>query len=217
MAHSRTTRSKAAKGHRGKLRAAAAALALLTGIAPAAADMRFDRHGYERTEYRKETHTVETRTTYRGAAPAPVARVRHPARGTPIARPHRGGDDGMAIALGVIGFAAGAIVGSSLDQPRYGHQRAYAPRYSEPRPAPLPRPVPRSRDYGAGDFPPPPVAPVPMRAERPYRPARAGNPFQPWTAAWLDACERRYRSFNPSTGTFRGYDGRDHFCTGPRQ
>ncbi len=29
---------------------------------------------------------------------------------------------------------------------------------------------------------------------------------------WLAACSRKYRSFDPSTGTYLGYDGRRHPC-----
>jgi hypothetical protein len=36
----------------------------------------------------------------------------------------------------------------------------------------------------------------------------AGSP----DAAW---CAQRYRSFNPATGTYLGYDGRQHGCQGP--
>lgn len=32
------------------------------------------------------------------------------------------------------------------------------------------------------------------------------------TQGWYDYCARTYRSFNPQTGTYRGYDGRDHAC-----
>ncbi|MET3559691.1 hypothetical protein ABID39_000368 [Bartonella japonica] len=38
---------------------------------------------------------------------------------------------------------------------------------------------------------------------------------KPWTHGWLQYCKKRYRSFNPQTGTFRGYDGLDHFCYAP--
>nr|WP_321444079.1 BA14K family protein [uncultured Cohaesibacter sp.] len=34
----------------------------------------------------------------------------------------------------------------------------------------------------------------------------------PWSAAWYDNCSARYRSFNPHTGYYIGYDGRRHFC-----
>jgi len=36
--------------------------------------------------------------------------------------------------------------------------------------------------------------------------------LEPWSPGWYNYCGRRYRSFNPNTGTFRGYDGQDHFC-----
>lgn len=50
-----------------------------------------------------------------------------------------------------------------------------------------------------------------------YRPARPkvitlGSDLEPWTTGWYQWCDARYRSFNPKTGTFRGYDGQDHFC-----
>jgi hypothetical protein len=28
-----------------------------------------------------------------------------------------------------------------------------------------------------------------------------------YTQAWLDSCSRRYRSFDPASGTYVGYDG----------
>ena len=36
--------------------------------------------------------------------------------------------------------------------------------------------------------------------------------LEPWSAAWYDYCEARYRSFDPDTGTYTGYDGRTRFC-----
>lgn len=38
------------------------------------------------------------------------------------------------------------------------------------------------------------------------------GPPVPWTDAWYRACAERYRSFDPATGTFLGYDGRRRFC-----
>ncbi|MFC4624863.1 BA14K family protein [Daeguia caeni] len=98
-------------------------------------------------------------------------------------RRHRGNGD--AVAAGVIGLAAGALIGSALAQP---------PRrvYVEPQYAP----------------PPPPPAYYPSAP----RPAAYKPGFQPWTPGWYNYCANRYRSFNPNTGTYRGYDGRDHFC-----
>ena len=36
--------------------------------------------------------------------------------------------------------------------------------------------------------------------------------LEPWTPGWEEWCTNRYRSFNINTGTYRGYDGLDHFC-----
>ncbi|MCY0147989.1 BA14K family protein [Hoeflea sp. G2-23] len=40
----------------------------------------------------------------------------------------------------------------------------------------------------------------------------SGGRYEPWSNSWLRYCSDKYRSFNASTGTYRGYDGRDHFC-----
>ncbi|GAA4662446.1 BA14K family protein [Bartonella pachyuromydis] len=32
---------------------------------------------------------------------------------------------------------------------------------------------------------------------------------------WLQYCKKKYRSFNPKTGTFRGSDGREYICYAP--
>ena len=42
--------------------------------------------------------------------------------------------------------------------------------------------------------------------------AVSGRGLEPWTRSWMRYCSNKYRSFNPSTGTYRGYDGEDHFC-----
>ncbi len=39
-----------------------------------------------------------------------------------------------------------------------------------------------------------------------------GGHIEPWTRDWYRYCSTRYRSFDPQRGTFRGYDGYDHFC-----
>ena len=50
------------------------------------------------------------------------------------------------------------------------------------------------------------VAPPPPR----YAPVAYGP--QPWSPDWYSYCYSRYRSFNPNTGTFVGYDGYERFC-----
>jgi hypothetical protein len=105
---------------------------------------------------------------------------------------HHDNDNGDAIAAGVLGLAAGALIGGAIASDP-------GPRYYEPAPPAY--------------YPPPP----PRVVYREYRPVRERvyvvGSVEPWSAAWYDYCERTYRSFNPSTGTSRGYDGQDHFCT----
>ena len=48
-----------------------------------------------------------------------------------------------------------------------------------------------------------------------YEPAPravSGGNYEPWSRSWMQYCSSKYRSFNASTGTYRGYDGQDHFC-----
>ncbi len=108
-----------------------------------------------------------------------VAEARH--------RHHNSG--GEALAAGIFGLAAGAIVAGALSQPRY-----YSDYY-------YPEPV-----YVAPS--PPPVVYQPR-----YQPAPVyyAGP-QPWTPEWYDYCDARYRSFDRRTGYFLGYDRQYHFC-----
>jgi hypothetical protein len=54
---------------------------------------------------------------------------------------------------------------------------------------------------------PPVVVERPVIIERPV--------VAPWSREWLAWCAGRYKSFNPSTGQYFGYDGQYHFCPGP--
>lgn len=36
--------------------------------------------------------------------------------------------------------------------------------------------------------------------------------YRAWSPEWYAYCSRKYRSFNPRTGYFLGYDGKYHFC-----
>ena len=98
---------------------------------------------------------------------------------------HRGGGD--ALAAGAIGLAAGALIGGALAQPR--------------------EPDVIYRDYDDR----PVYRAALVRVYREVRPVYYGS-AQPWSRAWYRYCADRYRSFNPETGTFRGYDGRAYFC-----
>jgi len=90
-----------------------------------------------------------------------------------------------AIALGIVGGIAGFIVGNAVA----GNGAA---------PAHVVRPVP------------------PMPSARPtgyHRPAPKLH--APWSREWFAYCFETYRSFDPKKGTYRGYDGRIHFCEAP--
>ena len=108
---------------------------------------------------------------------------------------HRRHHNGDAIAAGVLGLAAGALIGGALanDQPPRYADRYYDDGYYE-------------RDVV--------VRPAPVR--RYYAEPRVvynEGYAQPWTRDWYDYCSDRYRTFNARTGTFTGNDGEQHFCT----
>ena len=93
------------------------------------------------------------------------------------------------------GFVAGAAVGvagglliNRPPPPRVYYAPAPPPVVYYPAPAPA---------Y----YPPPP--PPPVYYDR------------GWTEAHIEWCIDRYRSYNPATNTFIGYDGYYHECRGP--
>ncbi|WP_265517046.1 BA14K family protein [Nitratireductor luteus] len=113
----------------------------------------------------------------------------------------RGSD---ALAAGIAGLAVGAIVGSVLAQP----PRRAQPVYIDPPYDPYPRPV--YRTYREPEYR--------YRSYEYYRPAPVRRSvtvsagLEPWSREWYRACSARYRSFNPSTGTFTTYGGEQRFC-----
>lgn len=106
---------------------------------------------------------------------------------------HRHHDNaGAAVAAGIIGLAVGAIIAGSV-----------APR--RVRPAPV---APRHPAY----YPP---APVDAGDEPSVVYADDIDSYgapEPWTRDWFIYCRNRFRSFDPESGTYLGYDGRRHFC-----
>ncbi|OAP34911.1 BA14K family protein [Sinorhizobium americanum] len=102
------------------------------------------------------------------------------------------GDHDDAWAAGAVGLVTGTLIGGAIaSQPRYYHEPTYIdpePEYYEPRPVYRARPVYRQVVVDSYDL-------------------------EPWTPAWYRYCSQRYRSFDPESGTFVGYDGRSHFCT----
>ncbi|MEJ8571066.1 BA14K family protein [Microbaculum marinum] len=118
---------------------------------------------------------------------------------------------GAAVAAGVVGLAAGALIGSALAQPRYYAPAPYA-YGTAPYVAPAPAPVYVAPGYVAPTQPYDPSLPVQSGpgysgtyVATGYAPARG-------TAEWNAYCASKYRSFDPATGTFLGYDGKRHYC-----
>lgn len=94
----------------------------------------------------------------------------------------RGMNGGDMLAAGILGLAAGAIIGGIASQPRTVYVDPYPGRYRE------------SHRYD--------------RAPQPVY--RAG--YEPWSREWFRYCSNRYRSFDPGSSTFMGYDGVRRFC-----
>ena len=112
------------------------------------------------------------------------------------------------IAAGIIGLAVGAIIASESSKRR---SRGNQPQYQY-------QPQPYGNDYNTS-YNHSTNHPIPLDD---YNRAPQNEPeiitfndpsdLQPWSQGWREWCSNRFRSFNPTTGTYRGYDGLDHFC-----
>ncbi|WP_455473814.1 BA14K family protein [Bartonella sp. B30(2025)] len=108
------------------------------------------------------------------------------------------GDSGETIAAGLLGLAAGALLGNVLKKPE-APQVVYQI---------VPQPE-RKIVYQAV-----PQTQVIYQAQPSagYQTVQQPSPSH-WS--WLQYCKSKYRSFNEKTGTFKGYDGKEHFCYAP--
>jgi hypothetical protein len=86
-------------------------------------------------------------------------------------------------------FVAGGLVGGALAAPYYG----YGPYYPGPY---YPGP------YYQGSYYQGPYAGAPMGPAAPAYSSAGGDNY----------CAQRFRSYDPSTGTYMGYDGQRHPC-----
>lgn len=109
-----------------------------------------------------------------------------------VQKQHNGNN---AVVWGIIGLAAGAIIAGSANNNRH-QRRVVTPQRQYPGVNHYPQ-APRNKTY---------------RQKPRYNQQAQQQGYEPWSRGWYNYCDNRYRSFNPSTGTFRGYDGRDHFC-----
>lgn len=105
-------------------------------------------------------------------------------------RNHHGGHDRYRsnngadlAAAGILGLAAGALVVGLAAQ--NNPEPVYDNYYRKPRPRPV-REYPETAYYQGS--------------------------YEPWSRGWYEYCSDRYRSFDAQSGTFMGYDGREHFC-----
>jgi len=140
------------------------------------------------------------KTAVLSAAMAATMLVALPAANADEWRHHRHHGNGDAIAAGVLGLAAGALIGGALanDRPPPDANRYYDDGYY-------------NDGYYDRDVR---VRPAPVR--RYYvepRVVYADRYAEPWTRDWYEYCSDRYRTFNSRTGTFTGNDGEQHFCT----
>jgi hypothetical protein len=178
--------------HSFKATAAAAALAVAATVSPAGGTAYAGQVTETRTT--TERHVYEESYTRTYEAPRRERR-----------------DRGDAIAAGILGLAAGAIIVGALSQPRY--QTYSAPAYAAPPPPP---PVPSHgyrphvRKYGG------------YTEYRQYGESYGQNYGQyggsydaapaPWSADWYAYCASKYRSFDPQTGTYQPYQGGRRLC-----
>jgi hypothetical protein len=120
-----------------------------------------------------------------------------PAYGGGYARPGWGGGGwGYGVGAAVVG---GAIIGGALAAPYYG----YGPYYPAPYPYYAEPVYEAAPDYA----PVPPDAYAPPPGAGAYGPPPGGGGGDP--SAY---CAQRYRSYDPQSGTYIGYDGLRHPC-----
>ncbi len=122
-------------------------------------------------------------------------------------RGHHGGHDaGALIAAGIFGLAVGAIIADNSRRRHVTTHNYVQPRYSSRTPQvyrqPLPEINPGYDGYQGSTISDQPQVLTYQNSVSP----------EPWTREWYAYCNSKYRSFNSQTGTFLGYDGRNHFC-----
>ncbi len=110
---------------------------------------------------------------------------------------HHHNHSGAYLGAGIAGLATGALLGGLFAGPGYGYywpgfygSGYYGQRY-----------------YGSGYY-----YNRPYIYRPPLRYVVPGGGYAMWSPAWYSYCESRYRSFDPGSGTFLGYDGLRHYC-----
>lgn len=163
----------------------AALVVASTTLVPMATSAQAGERGYGRYEGGRVTHCSPRDRHCRDFRGDFRGRDRHRPGKVIVKRRDNGSNVAAGVILGIVG---GAILNEAIrgnQQPQY---RATAPGYNA--------------------YPPAPRAAQPNVVQ--YQGGYAS--LEPWTAGWYEYCDDRYRSFNANTGTYRGYDGKDHFC-----
>lgn len=193
-----------------------AATIFASGILPLAQASAHDgrnaaKHGAHNQKWNKRIHR-KIHKTYNSRKKQSRARVnrnghRHHAK-------RKNANKGDIIAAGVIGLALGAIIASEANR----NKRPTYNTYNRPAPQPTYQYDNYNQGYNSGQHIP--LDNYSNRTNSPY--VDQGGPevityrdtvsLEPWSPGWRNWCANRYRSFNQRTGTFRGYDGFDHFC-----
>lgn len=103
-----------------------------------------------------------------------------------------------------------AVAGSTygITAPAYGAYGITAPAYGmTARTYGITAPTLGTTNYSSQSY----ISPVPVYTSR-YGVTAVG--LLPRSPQWYAYCHNRYRTFDPSSGTFIGYDGLQHFCAG---
>ncbi|WP_273791223.1 MULTISPECIES: BA14K family protein [unclassified Bartonella] len=103
-------------------------------------------------------------------------------------------NSGDAVVMGILGLATGTILGTVLkkpEQPQVVYQIV-------PQNQIVYQQVPQEQI----------IYEAPQMVK--YEPVQ-----QSWESDWLNYCKKKYRSFNPKTGTFRDRNGLEHVCYAP--
>lgn len=112
-------------------------------------------------------------------------------------------NSGEALAAGILGFAAGAIINNIFKKPEQSQTQII---YQMPQ-----KPQIIYQEAPQIIYQPAPGNQVIYQVQTTtYHPSQQSQTYD-----WLQYCKKKYRSFNPETGTFRGRDGREYICYAP--
>ncbi|MEM5501516.1 BA14K family protein [Ahrensia kielensis] len=167
-----------------------AALAVAsTTLVPMATSAQAGERGFARYEGQRIQHCGPRDRHCRNDV---RVRDRHRPDKVIVKRRDNSGNIAAGVLLGVVGGVILNEVVRSNQQPTYVR----------------PQPQYRAPTHNSNVYPPAPSRSQPRVVQ--YEGGYAS--LEPWTAGWYEYCDDRYRSFNAKTGTYRGYDGKDHFC-----